>query len=223
MCSVSSFEKYLSKRNSKCSALFQHPKSSFCDDDNEWYENKPIGKNMLGSFMANLSTQTKLSEVYANHCIRANTITELNREGFKDSDIIAVPGHRSTTDLKSYASDTSLETKRKMSVVLSNITHNNDTILDSNITHDINNNKLIDNNVPIQLCEIDFLDIDDHDLLSAFDDIEIQQYGVSSGNTNVVQTENTCRNTIHAVFNPASFIFFKLYSYNKLQWKAMNY
>jgi hypothetical protein len=77
--------------------------------------------------------------------------------------------------LKSYASDTSLETKRKMSVVLSNITHNNDTILDSNITHDINNNKLIDNNVPIQLCEIDFLDIDDPDLLSAFDDIEIQQ------------------------------------------------
>jgi hypothetical protein len=48
-----------------------------------------------------------------------------------------------------------------MSVVLSNITHNNDTILDSNITHDINNNKLIDNNVPIQLCEIDFLDIDE--------------------------------------------------------------
>jgi hypothetical protein len=68
--------------------------------------------------------------------------------------------------------------------VLRNITHNNNTILDSNITHDINNNKLIDNNVPTQLCEIDFLDIDDQDLLSAFDDIEIQQYGVSSGNTN---------------------------------------
>jgi hypothetical protein len=55
---------------------------------------------------------------------------------------------------------------------------------------DINNYKPIDNNVPTQLCEIDFLDIDDQDLLSAFDDIEIQQYGVSSGNTNVVQTEN---------------------------------
>ena len=204
MCPVSSFEKYLSKRNSKCSALFQHPKSSFCDDDNEWYENKPIGKNMLGSFMANLSTQAKLSEVYTNHCIRATTITELNREGFKDRDIIAVSGHRSTTALKSYVSDTSLETKRKMSDVLSNITHNNDNFLDSNITHDINNNKPIDN-VPTQLCEIDFLDIDDQDLLSAFDDIEIQQYGVSSGNTNVVQTENTCRNTIHAVSNPASF------------------
>jgi hypothetical protein len=48
-------------------------------------------------------------------------------------------------------------------------THNNDTILDSNITHDINNNKLIDNNVPTQLCEIDFLDIDDQDFLSAFE------------------------------------------------------
>jgi hypothetical protein len=72
---------------------------------------------------------------------------QLNREGFNDRDIIAVSGHRSTTALKSYVSDTSLETKRKMSDVLSNITHNNDTILDSNITHDINNNKLIDNNV----------------------------------------------------------------------------
>jgi hypothetical protein len=47
-----------------------------------------------------------------------------------------------------------------------NITHNNDNFLDSNITHDINNNKPIDNNVPTQLCEIDFLDIDDQDLLS---------------------------------------------------------
>jgi hypothetical protein len=74
MCPVSSFEKYLSKRNSKCSALFQHPKSSFCNDDNEWYENKPIGKHMLGSFMANLSTQAKLSEVYTNHCIRATIV-----------------------------------------------------------------------------------------------------------------------------------------------------
>jgi hypothetical protein len=113
MCPVSRFAKYLSKRNSKSSALFQHPKSSFCDDDNEWYENKPIGKNMLGSFMANLSTQTKLYEVYANHCIRATTIAELNREGFKDRDIIAASGHRSTTALKSYVYDTSLETKRK--------------------------------------------------------------------------------------------------------------
>ena len=94
-----------------------------------------------------------------------------------------------------------------MSDVLRNITHNNDNVLDSNITHDINNNKPIDNNVPTQLCEIDFVDIDDQDLLSAFDDFEIQQYGVSSGNTNVVQTENTCRNTFHAVSNPASFIF----------------
>ena len=145
MCPESSFEKYLSKRNSKSSALFQHPKSSFCDDDNEWYENKPIGKNMLGSFMANLSTQTKLSEVYANHCIRATTIAELNRQGFKDRNTIAVSGHRSTTALKSYVYDTSLETKRKISDVLNNIAHNNDNFLDSSITHDINNNKYIDN------------------------------------------------------------------------------
>ena len=42
--------------------------------------------------MANLSTQAKLFEVYTNHCIRATTIKELNREGFKDRDIIAVSG-----------------------------------------------------------------------------------------------------------------------------------
>jgi hypothetical protein len=71
--------------------------------------------------------------------------TELNREGFNDRDIIAVSGHRSTTALKSYVSDTSLETKRKISDVLNNITHNNDNFLDSSITHDINNNKYIDN------------------------------------------------------------------------------
>ena len=41
-------------------------------------------------------------EVYTYHCIAATIITEFDRNGFKNRDIIAVLGHRSTTAFKSY-------------------------------------------------------------------------------------------------------------------------
>ena len=101
-CPVISFEKYMSKRNKKSCALFQYPKSAFTDDEEEWYENRAMGKNAIGNFMSVLSKKANLSEEYTNHCIRATTITELDRYGFKDRDIISVSGHRNTAALKRY-------------------------------------------------------------------------------------------------------------------------
>jgi hypothetical protein len=129
MCSVISFEKYLSKRNKKSGALFQYPKSTFTDDEKEWYENRAMGKNAIGNFMSVLSKKANLSEEYTNHCIRATTITELERYGFKDGGILSVSGHRNTAALKSYTSDSSVEVKCQMSDTLSSLTHENMSVV----------------------------------------------------------------------------------------------
>jgi len=67
-CPVQNFAKYLSKRNSICSALFQTPRNSFDQEDEVWYENRPLGKNRLGSMMVEISKRAQLSRIY-NHCI----------------------------------------------------------------------------------------------------------------------------------------------------------
>jgi hypothetical protein len=54
-CPVQSFVKYLSKRNPNCSALFQTPRNSVDEEDEVCYENRPLGKNRLGSMMVEIS------------------------------------------------------------------------------------------------------------------------------------------------------------------------
>ena len=45
-------DKCLSKRNKKSGALFQYPKCTFTDDEEEWYENRAMGKNAIDNFMS---------------------------------------------------------------------------------------------------------------------------------------------------------------------------
>jgi hypothetical protein len=59
--------------------------------------------------------------VLNNRCIRATTITELDRYGFKDRDTISGSGHRNTAALKSYTSDSNVEVERQMSDTLSSL------------------------------------------------------------------------------------------------------
>ncbi|TNM87696.1 hypothetical protein fugu_005917 [Takifugu bimaculatus] len=49
-----------------------------CASDLTWYENKAIGKNLLGTRMQMLSRSAKLSKTYTNHCIGAVSIATLN-------------------------------------------------------------------------------------------------------------------------------------------------
>lgn len=120
-CPVKSYVKYIAKRNHECAALFQTPRNSFCDDDATWYENRPLGKNKLGSMMSDLSKFAELSKNYSNHCIRATAIMALDRAGFESRHIITVSGHRNEASIKSYSRDTSSDQKRKMSETISNL------------------------------------------------------------------------------------------------------
>ncbi|CAB1324054.1 unnamed protein product [Coregonus sp. 'balchen'] len=77
-CPYASFVKYVSKRNPLCKAFFQRPRDHCCVSDMTWYENKAIGKNLLGTRMQMLSRAAKLSKTYTNHCIGAVSIATLN-------------------------------------------------------------------------------------------------------------------------------------------------
>lgn len=114
-CPVQIFVKYLSKRNPNCSALFQTPRNSFDQEDEVWYENRPLGKNRLGSMMVEISKRAQLSRTYTNHCIRATTISALSHKGFEARHIMTVFGHRNETSVKSYVRETTSEQKRQMS------------------------------------------------------------------------------------------------------------
>ncbi|KAF7246139.1 hypothetical protein EYD10_07778 [Varanus komodoensis] len=77
-CPYASFVKYLAKRNPLCKAFFQRPRDHCSEGDVTWYENKAIGKNLLGTRMQMLSKAAKLSKTYTNHCIGAVSIATLN-------------------------------------------------------------------------------------------------------------------------------------------------
>ncbi|KAL7396820.1 hypothetical protein ABVT39_012186 [Epinephelus coioides] len=91
-CPYASFVRYVSKRNPLCRAFFQRPRDHCCASDMTWYENKAIGKNLLGTRMQMLSRAAKLSKTYTNHCIGAVSIATLNS-------IVGIAGSRPPTTL----------------------------------------------------------------------------------------------------------------------------
>ncbi|KAJ8276831.1 hypothetical protein GJAV_G00068380 [Gymnothorax javanicus] len=78
LCPYASFVKYISKRNPLCKAFFQRQRDYCCESDVTWYENKAIGKNLLGTRMEMLSIAAKLSKTYTNHSIGAVSVAALN-------------------------------------------------------------------------------------------------------------------------------------------------
>nr|XP_033936303.1 uncharacterized protein LOC117445018 [Pseudochaenichthys georgianus] len=91
-CPYASFVRYVSKRNPLCRAYFQRPRDHCCASDMTWYENKAIGKNLLGTRMQMMSRAAKLSKTYTNHCIGAVSIATLNS-------IVGATSSRPTTTL----------------------------------------------------------------------------------------------------------------------------
>ena len=114
------FDLYVSKLNPKCPWLFQRPKKSIKGKENEeWYDNVPVGPHPLENCMRKLSENAGLSMMYTNHCIRATVITNLDRAGFEARHIKAVSGHKSDETIKNYAVKCPNIKKREMSDVLS--------------------------------------------------------------------------------------------------------
>jgi hypothetical protein len=101
-CPVLSYEKYVSKLNPNCEKLWQRPKDEFCDDDQIWYNNVPVGENTLGSFMSVLRKKCDLSQTYTNHSIRVTGATILAKNSYCHSQIMAITGHKYVASLTLY-------------------------------------------------------------------------------------------------------------------------
>ena len=101
-CPVKAYEKYLSKLNPECEALFQKPLTKFEPDSPVWYGKTPAGVNYLYAFMARLSGEAGLSKRYTNHCIRATVASNLCEAGVSHQGIMSVTGHRNVQSLNSY-------------------------------------------------------------------------------------------------------------------------
>lgn len=102
-CPVTSFEKYLSKLHPKIDCLWQRPLDSFEPDSQIWYCMAPLGKGKLAGMMGDISKLAHMSKRYTNHCIRATTISELDRNGIEARHMVRVTGHKSEMSIRSYS------------------------------------------------------------------------------------------------------------------------
>ena len=57
------FELYIEKLNPACDALFQRPRDNYDINVDIWYQNRPMGKNTLGSLILSISKDTGLSKI----------------------------------------------------------------------------------------------------------------------------------------------------------------
>ena len=100
MCPVASFLIYLNKRHPDCAALWQRTKDVYDDENEVWFEKKPLGVNILGEMMLKISKAADLSKTYTNHSIRATCITVLNDSSFEGRHIVTISGHLSEESIK---------------------------------------------------------------------------------------------------------------------------
>ena len=118
LCPVKSFQLYISKLNSDCSAFLQRPNDHY-KKSGLWYCNVPLGKNMIASMMKRISQQASTSITYTNHCLKATCATVLKSAGYASKDIMCVTGHTNVQSLDSYTLGPNVHKRAEMSHTLS--------------------------------------------------------------------------------------------------------
>ena len=72
--------------------------------DNEWYEKRVVGHDMLERFMKlSLTKNVKLDGSYTNHSIRATVISTLDSDGFEARHITSLSSHKSEATICEYS------------------------------------------------------------------------------------------------------------------------
>ena len=91
-CPEASFEKYISRLDKSIDVLFQQPKKNIHPKyETIWYHKI-------------ISTQSKCSKVYTNHCLRKTAATDMKKsdKNYSIPEIAAVIGHRNYQSLEAY-------------------------------------------------------------------------------------------------------------------------
>ena len=99
---VSALRKLLEKSHPDVSQLFQRVHPHWKSSDKVWFMKMALGHNLLSDMMRRISESAGLSRVYTNHCLRATSITALQKAGFSDRMICSVSGHKNPTSLQAY-------------------------------------------------------------------------------------------------------------------------
>ena len=112
----------MSKLNKSTNILWQKPKTGRLHfTDEEWYDKRPVGKDMLERFMKiSLSKNIKLKGDYTNHSIRATVISTLHNDGFEARHIMTLSSHKSEATIKEYAVKCPDNKRKEMFASLSN-------------------------------------------------------------------------------------------------------
>ena len=117
-CPVQFLKKLIQALNPGEEALFQRPKRKFCAKDKTRFGRPPVGVNSLGNMMKEISIAANLSQVYRNHCIRATSVTSLDRAGVPVHRIMQVSGHRNEGSVKVYCERQTLQQQKQCSEIL---------------------------------------------------------------------------------------------------------
>ena len=119
-------EKYLTKRELRCDALWQKPKNhnaaSFCPDDDIWFCSVPMGKHKLDNLLKEMCRKAGLATIYTAHCIRATSVTVLKAAGLENNRVKSVTGHSSDKSIESYNTRPTIEQQFKSSPIVSRFT-----------------------------------------------------------------------------------------------------
>lgn len=132
-CPVLCLKKYLTKRDPRCTALWQKPRDHFAGkfsySDEIWFCNSPIGKNKLENLLSIMSKNAGLSTIYTPHCIRATSVTLLKAAGLDNQRVKSVTGHKSDKSIESYSSRPTFRQQVESSKIVSNfLTNKNNDI-----------------------------------------------------------------------------------------------
>lgn len=117
-CPVQYLKKLIQVLNPGEEALFQRPKRKFSVSDEIWFDRSPLGVNMLGSMMKEISLAANLSQIYTNHCVRATSVTLLDRAGVPVHRIMQISGHRNESSVKVYCERQTLQQQQQCSEIL---------------------------------------------------------------------------------------------------------
>ena len=176
---------------------------------------RPVGHNLLETFMKTLSVNAGLSSTdYTNHSICHTCITTLDTEGFEASHIVAISGHKSESTIREYSIKCPENKCKQMYSTLvdkmvppkkakcETIVRSEDEAIPPSIPL-ANSSKTTDQNVTLTLNNSDIqqlktenfdllelTDTSDDDLLAKYlddNDLLIQQQAVSPPNENQIQ------------------------------------
>lgn len=98
-CHVRMFELFLRVRPSGNTRFYLLPAKKLTT---VWYTNRPIGKNQLCKFLADMCNRVGVRGRKTNHSLRATCATRLYQAGVEEQQIMERTGHRSVVGVRTY-------------------------------------------------------------------------------------------------------------------------